>query len=380
MFLKEVKPKKILDSRGDPTIEVTVNGCKASSPSGKSKGIHETPSFHKSLDWNLKFLNKTKFDIPINSFDDLKKVESFIKKKTKLKDVKKFGANALFALECAILKALAKEKHIELFQVLNKKPKKFPVPVGNAIGGGLHSHNKNKPIFQEFLLIPQTNSPAKNVKIIRKVQTKLRKPLKANKKNDEGAWQTSSNNEQALETLKKQKQVRIGLDIAASSFYKNNEYCYNNKTLDRQTQIHYINSLIKDFNLLYCEDPLQEEDFKGFSKILRDKNHLVVGDDLTATQIPRLKKAIKTKAINAMIIKPNQNGSLIELAEIFKICKKNKIKTILSHRSGETLDSALADLAVGFQADYIKAGISTKWREIKLDRLIEIERKSNSNL
>jgi enolase len=99
----------------------------------------------------------------------------------------------------------------------------------------------------------------------------------------------------------------------------------------------------------------------------------VVGDDLIATQIPRLKKAIKLKSINAIIIKPNQNGSLIELAEIFKICKTHNIKTIISHRSGETLDNALADYAVGFGADFIKCGISTKWREAKLKRLIEIE-------
>ncbi|MEK6800435.1 MAG: phosphopyruvate hydratase, partial [Nanoarchaeota archaeon] len=116
-----------------------------------------------------------------------------------------------------------------------------------------------------------------------------------------------------------------------------------------------------------------EEDFEGFSKIQR-KNSLVIGDDLTATQLPRLRKAINAKSINAMIIKPNQNGSLFELKKIFETCKKHKIKTILSHRSGETLDNALADYAFGFQADFIKTGISTKWREVKLNRLIEIEK------
>ena len=119
---------------------------------------------------------------------------------------------------------------------------------------------------------------------------------------------------------------------------------------------------------------MDEEDFKGFSKIHRSDSHLVVGDDLTVTHIDRLKKAIKLKSINAMIIKPNQNGSLIELAKIFKLCKKHSIKTILSHRSGETLDDALADYAVGFQADFIKCGVSTKWREAKLKRLVEIEK------
>ena len=125
---------------------------------------------------------------------------------------------------------------------------------------------------------------------------------------------------------------------------------------------------------------MQEEDFKGFSKLFKSiksinrdpKTSVLVGDDLTATQISRLKKAIKLNSINAIIIKPNQNGSLIELQKIFKICKKHRIKTILSHRSGETLDNALADYSFAFQADYIKTGIASKYREAKLKRLIEI--------
>jgi len=373
MFLKRVNAKKILDSRRELTIEVSLNGVKASSPSGKSTSKYETPCFHKSLDWNIKFLNDAEFNLEINSFYDLRKVESYLKEKAKLKDVKKFGANALFALESAILKALAKEKKLELFQLLNIKPKKLPVPVGNAIGGGLHSHNKDAPTFQEFLLIPKNKTAKENFYTLQKIHAQLKNQIHSTKKNDEGAWQTSLNDEQIISLLSKFKDIRVGIDAAASAFYKNSEYSYKNKTLNRNSQIYYINSLVKDYNLFYCEDPLQEEDFKGFSKIKRDSNHLVVGDDLTATQISRVKKAIRLNSINAMIIKPNQNGSLIELAEIFKICKENNIKTILSHRSGETLDDALADFAVGFQADFIKCGISTKWREAKLKRLVEIE-------
>jgi enolase len=379
MFLKDLRAKSIPDSRGDPTIEVEINGCKASSPSGKSKGKYETPSFHNSLEWNINFLNKAKFNLDINSFNDLKKVESFIEKKAKLKDAKQFGANALFALESAILKALAKERKLELFQILNPKPKKFPVPVGNVIEGGLHAHAKDHPVFQEFLLIPKQGSPEINFKLLTNLHAKLKKTIHSNRKTDEGAWEATINEEQIFQILTKLKEVRFGTDAAASSFYQKGNYIHKNKTLDRETQIHYINSLIKDYNLFYCEDPLQEEDFVGFSKIFRDNNHLVVGDDLTVTHIDRLKKAIKLKSINAMIIKPNQNGSLIELAEIFKLCKTHGIKTILSHRSGETLDNALADYAVGFQADFIKCGISTKWREAKLKRLVEIEKILNFN-
>ena len=130
--------------------------------------------------------------------------------------------------------------------------------------------------------------------------------------------------EQILQILKEFKsKINIGLDVAASSFYKNKKYNYNDKILSREEQIDYINSLISRFNLFYIEDPLEEEDFSGFKKIKHDASHLVVGDDLTATQISRLNQAIKNQSINAMIIKPNQNGSLLELAEIFDICKKN---------------------------------------------------------
>jgi enolase len=375
MLLKEVRARKIKDSRGEYTIEIDVDGCKASSPSGKSTGKYETLPFHRSLEWNIRFLNEQRFDIPINSFEDLSKVESFIRKKAKLKDAKQFGANALFALESAILKALAKEQKKQLWQIINPRARKFPKPVGNAVGGGLHSHNEDHPTFQEFLIIPQSPSPKKNFQIMKTIHARLKQKVKARTKNDEGAWQTSLSDEEILQTLSNFKDVRIGIDAASSSFYCNKEYCYNNRSLDRASQINYLNDLINDYNLLYCEDPLQEEDFKGFSKIKRDANHLVVGDDLTATHISRVKKAIATKAINAMIIKPNQNGSLLELAEIFRLCKKHDIKTILSHRSGETLDDALADYAFGFQADYIKCGISTKWREAKLKRLVEIENK-----
>ena len=301
-------------------------------------------------------------------------MESFIKKKFHLKNPKQFGANALFALESAILKALAKSQNKQLWQVINPKAKKIPIPLGNSAGGGLHAHNNKKPTFQEFLIMPKSKSISKNIKIMNAVYKRLRLLLKASSKSDEGAWETSFSEDQIFSALKKFKNIRIGTDIASSSFYSGHSYNYLNKSLNTKAQINFINNLIKSYNLYYIEDPIQELDFKSFSKITKSSNHLVVGDDLTATQINRLKKAIKHKSINAMIIKPNQNGSLIELQKIFNICKKHNIKTILSHRSGETLDNALADYAVGFQADFIKCGIATKWREVKLQRLIEISK------
>jgi enolase len=375
MLIKRVSAKSIKDSRNKPTIEVTINGQKASAPSGKSTGKAETPEYRKSLKQSIKDINSLKLsNLEINYFQDLSKIESQIKNQFKLSNPKIFGANALIALEIAILKALSKEKNLSLYKTINPKAKRIPTPVGNAIGGGLHSSNKNHTEFQEFLLIPQGKNVRSNIQIMKKIHTKLKSLTKSKKKNDEGAWQTSLSNEQILKILSKFKEVRIGMDVAASSFYKKSHYLYKNISITKQSQIKYINSLIKKYNILYTEDPLEESDFSGFSQIKHTPSHLVVGDDLTATQIVRVKRAIKQESINALIIKPNQNGSLLEIQTIFQLCKKHNIKTILSHRSGETLDSALSDLAVGFQADYIKTGIATKWREAKLERLIQIEK------
>src|SRR3989344_434748 len=156
MIIKSISARKIKDSRSDFTIEVSVNGQKASSPSGKSTGKYETPSYCNSLEWNIKEINNFNElkNINISNFNDLSKVESLIKRKFKMYDAKQFGANALFALESAVLKALARSQNKNLWQVVNPKARKFPIPIGNAVGGGAHSRNANHPIFQEFLLIP----------------------------------------------------------------------------------------------------------------------------------------------------------------------------------------------------------------------------------
>lgn len=213
------------------------------------------------------------------------------------------------------------------------------------------------------------------------IHKKLKILLKVKKLNDEGALETDLDEERIFQILSKfRNRTRIGVDIAASSFYKKNEYNYNDKTLSRDEQIDYINELIQKYDLFCIEDPLQQEDFSGFSKVKKTTQNLAVGDDLTVTHLDKIKKALKMGAINALIIKPNQNGSLFELREIFDFCKKHKIKTIISHRSGETLDNVLADYAVGFQADFIKCGIATKWRFVKLKRLIEIEKNLDKSI
>ncbi len=385
MIIKKVVARIIKDSRGDDTIAVSVNGCEeASSPNGKSVGEYETPSYYRSLKFCVSFLNKWDEGIVVERFEDLSNVEKTICKKLKLKNAREFGANSLYAFESAILKALASETGKELFEVVGKN-RRLPFPVGNVIGGGLHSSSlKERPNFQEFLVIPFSKKLIENVKIMNFIYSEIGKKLKLKKVNDEGAWLVSISDGEAIEVLNEVRDVAekrfkvkigIGLDVASSTLFNKNYYKYSNHSHNIDSQLYYMKNLISGFDLNYLEDGFEQHDFKNFAKLnkISGKNCLVVGDDLIATQYNRLVGAIRTRSINAVIIKPNQNGSLLELKKIFDLCQRNKIKTIISHRSGETIDSGLADYVVGFGADYIKCGVATKWREVKLNRLVEIE-------
>ncbi len=376
MILKEVRAKTISDSRGEKTIEVSVNGAIASSPSGKSTGIYESKPYYKNLAFCVGFLNTWAREIDINSFDDLVKVEKEICKQLKLKKPELFGGNALFAFESALLKALARSQKKELWQLINPRARGVPVPVGNAIGGGLHSeHFKKHPVFQEFLIIPREKSAAANVRTMKDVYVQLGRTFKAKKTNDEGAWHVAEDDEAILKQLYNYRSVvNLGIDVAASSFYKKPLYRYHAISRTPPLQAHHILELARLYGVLYLEDPMEQEDFSGFKQLTKDlQNTLIVGDDLTATHLERIKKAHHMSAINAVIVKPNQHGSLLHVREIANYCRTHKLVMIFSHRSGETMDDALVDYAVAFGAHYLKAGIATQWREVKLARLLEIE-------
>ncbi len=381
VVISSVSAKHILDSRGEKTILVAVNTnvgvFSASAPNGKSTGKYEASPYKNGLEKDIETLKKFKdyfSDEVVDEFNDLRRIEDVVEGH--------IGANSLFALESAILKAVAKEKKKEVWQLINPNAKKFPRLVGNCIGGGKHSSGK-KPDFQEFLLIPKTNSVKDSSEMNKqgkKTASDLLKKTDENfrsEKNDEDAWKTSLNEKEVLDVLKNLK-LPLGVDVAASSFYKRKKYHYQNPALQRtkDEQFSYVSNLIKNFGLLYVEDPFDEDDFSSFAKILkRFPETLVVGDDLTVTNIKRLEKAVEMKSINAIIVKPNQNGSLIQVKNICEFARKKGIKIVFSHRSGETEENILADLAFGFQADFFKCGITGKEREAKIKRLIEIEKK-----
>ncbi len=411
MFVKSVVPRFVKNSRGGRSIEielVTYEGTlRCSAPSGKSTGKSEVSCYHKKgIDYSMKLLRifckkLIHKNFIIKKVDDLRGLNDLM-----IKFEHKFGAlggNVWYSLEGAFLRAAARDVGKELWEFINddlnggRKPK-MPMPVGNCIGGGLHSKKiKNKrPDFQEFLLIGNDKrfgrAVTKNLRAYEYAKMLLAK--KSGKfslfrewrrlRNDEGAWMTSRDNENVLEVINKvakKYNLKIGLDIASGSFYEKGYYNYKNKDLvrDKVDQTDYVLKLIRKFGIFYIEDAMDEEDFGGFKAILNGVGkmrgkRLIVGDDLTTTHLKRVQRAVRGKSMNAMIIKPNQVGSILEVKKVVEYCKKNKITMIFSHRSGETMDNILADYCVGFGGNFIKAGIFGRERLVKLKRVMDIER------
>ncbi len=393
MIIREVYAKAIFDSRKEKTIEITIETDKgkkffASSPSGKSTGKYEAKIYKRTLDGDIKKINQFKeyfSEEILEKFDDLKRIEDILDGHV--------GANTVFAFESAVLKALADEQKKEVWELIyenyNKKNNskgtiKFLRLVGNCVGGGKHSKliQGKRPDFQEFELIPNKRNIGENYEELIKSKERIGKLLEIKdekflgSKNDENAWMTSLNEKEVLDILNEMK-VPSGLDVAASSFYKRKKYSYDNPMLKRdvEEQFGYIANLIRNYNLFYVEDPFDEEDFESHAKLLkRFPNSLIVGDDLIVTNSKRLQKAIEMKAVNAIIVKPNQCGSLLEVKKVVELAKENNIKTVFSHRSGETDETILADLAFGFSADFFKSGTEGDVRVKKIKRLIEIEK------
>ncbi len=405
MFIKRVNSRFVKNSRGEKTIEIVIETYegkfKCSAPSGKSTGRTEVIPWHsKGIETSMKLLKKLSEKLinknfMIKKINDIKELNNLMLKIEA--EYGKLGGNVWYVLEGAFLKAAAKDCGKELWQFINDDSNeglspKMPMPVGNCIGGGLHSKKikGQKPDFQEFLLIGNEktfgHAATKNIKGYWYAKKLLKKAEKSwvIKRNDEGAWRTALSNEKVLEILKrvaKRYKLRIGTDAASSSFYKNGYYNYKNKALirDKIDEADYIIKLIRKFGIFFIEDGMDESDFSGFKSIMEGikkskRKVLNVGDDLTTTHIKRVQRAVRGNSINATIIKPNQVGSILEVKKVVEYCKKNNITMIFSHRSGETMDNILADYCVGFGGNFMKAGIFGKERLVKAKRVIDIEK------
>ena len=402
--IKDIKAREILDSRGNPTVEVDVileNGVmgRAAVPSGASTGIREALELRDN-DKNrymgkgvLKAVNNVNTEIR----DLVIGMESTNQKEIDYKMIEldgtetksRLGANAMLGVSMAVLKASANEKNIPLYKYIGNG-KTLPVPMMNILNGGAHADNKLD--FQEFMIIPQASTIKERVRIGAEVFHNLKNVLKskglATSVGDEGGFAPNleSNTEGfelIMEAIKKAGyvpgvDVKLGIDVAASEFYEDGKYVLagEGRSLTTDELIEFYKELCSKYPIISIEDLVDENDWEGFRKIteeLGDKVQLV-GDDLFVTNKKCLQKGIDNHAGNAILLKVNQIGTITETLETIELARKNNYKTIISHRSGETEDTTIASLAVGLDLGQIKTGsLSRTDRVCKYNELMRIE-------
>ncbi len=415
MKIKQIIAREILDSRGNPTIEAKVileNGliAKASVPSGASTGEHEA---HELRDGDPKRFLGTGVLKAVNNVN--KKIAPALKGQevTKQKAIdglmlkldgtnnkSKLGANAILAVSMAVARAGALSKKMPLYQYLRwtyklpEKNWKFPLPTMNIINGGKHADNSLTA--QEMMVVPVATTMKKRIQIGVEVFHNLKKLLKAAGYQvlvgDEGGFAPNlKTNEEALdfivEAIKKAgykpgKDAFCASDVAISEYYDkaSGNYALNDKTekvkITPDEVIATMKMWMQKYPMLSIEDPMAEDDWTNWAKLTKEigKKVVLVGDDLFVTNVERLQRGVDEKVGNAILIKLNQIGSVSETIDAIYLAKKNGYKVNVSHRSGETADTFIADLSVAVNSDFIKTGsLSRSERVEKYNRLMEIE-------
>ncbi len=403
--IDKIFAKEIFDSRGNPTLEVTVssggNDGAFKVPSGASTGSHEAVELHdgdanyhngkgvsKAIENVNGIINDTLVGLDVTNQREIDRkmieLDGTINKSH-------LGANSMIGVSVAAAKCAAKVSGLQTFEYLRtlteiKPSRDFPLLYMNLINGGMHA--KTRLAFQEYHVVPQTDDVEDAFRIGGEIQIKL-KDIISNELGDQNI-RTGDEGGYALDVLdiKKplellraatietgnQDKVRFALDVAASSFFKDGKYFVNGEYISGDELGKIYDNLINEFNLLSIEDPFEEEDFEGFANLLGKHPGLrILGDDLTTTNKELVQKAIDKQSINAMIIKPNQIGTLTETLDTMKLARENGVDCIVSHRSGETNDDFIADLAYAFGCYGLKSGAPQKEeRAIKYRRLIEI--------
>lgn len=403
MKIVDVKGREILDSRGNPTVEVDVileNGIvgRAAVPSGASTGEREALELR---DGGSRFMGKgvTKAVSNVNGplrdlvigldAEDQKTLDYKMIEADGTETKRKLGANSILGVSMAALKASALNKGLPLYKYVGDG-KTLPVPMMNIINGGAHADNKLD--FQEFMIIPQRDTIKERVRVGAEVFQNLKKVLNskglATGVGDEGGFapDLESNTEGfelIMEAIKKAgyepgKDVCLGIDVAASEFYQEGKYVLagEGRSLSTEELVDFYEELVNKYPIISIEDPVDENDWDGFRLIterLGDKIQLV-GDDLFVTNKECLQMGIDNHAGNAILLKVNQIGTITETLETIELARANGYKTVISHRSGETEDTTIADLAVGLNLGQIKTGsMSRTDRVCKYNQLIRIE-------
>lgn len=418
MKIKSIKAREIFDSRGIPTIEteVVLNNDSygiASVPSGALVGKYEAielrdndPNRFKGMGVLKAVNNVNQIIAPRLIGQDAayqSQIDKILIELDGTKNKSKLGGNAILSVSQAVLEASAASYNLPIYsyiqakyQMANKKTP-IPTPIFNIINGG--EHGAGNLDFQEFHIIP---SLRKNYHEALECGQEIYQALKEaltyrgaiHSVGDEGGFAPNLfTNMDALEIMMEAitktkyqfaKDLFIGLDVAAGFFYKNNKYIIKDRAqpFSRDEFIDYYNNLNNEYHLFSLEDPLEQDDWSGWAELTKTigKNTIIVGDDLLCTNSERVEKAIKEKACSAILVKPNQTGTITETIKVIQKAKKAHWQIIISHRSGETNDDFIADFSVGLGANYIKFGAPARGERIaKYNRLLKIEEELKNN-
>ena len=384
--IKKIKGRQVFDSRGNPTVEAEIfsdNGLSALAivPSGASTGKHE--AFELRDKENNNYLGKSVFKAVNNingpitkalkniDINNQKKIDKILIDLDGTEKKKKLGANAILAVSIASCKLAAIQKNTPLYKYLgNSKNYQLPVPLLNIINGGVHAANNLD--IQEFMIRPEkVNSFSEAIRRSFLVIQNLKGMVDNTNVGDEGGFAPNlKNNEEAIKLIIKAieksgfepgKDISVCLDVAANE-------------LNEKKTVAYYSELTKKYPIKSIEDPFTEDDWESWRKFTKESNIQIVGDDLFATNIKRLQKGIKEESANAILVKLNQIGTVSETLDVINLAHKNNFETIISHRSGDSEDTFIADLAVATNSSQIKTGsLARSERVAKYNRLLRIE-------
>ncbi|MHC3438076.1 phosphopyruvate hydratase [Natrialbaceae archaeon A-gly3] len=394
-LITDVRLRRVLDSRGNPTVEadvLTESGGfgRAAAPSGASTGEYEAVERPPSEAIAAAREHAVPRLVGEAYAGNQREVDATLHAADGTDDFSKIGANSAVAISMAAAKAGADVLGAPLFQHLGGtfRGENFPIPLGNVVGGGEHAADATD--IQEFLVAP-VGAPSvadavfANAAVHGEISDILEERDVPSGKGDEGAWAPSIDDaeafeivEEAVETVEAEVgfEIGFGLDVAAAEMYDAEEgvYEYSDRTRDTDEQIEYIAELVTEYDLVYVEDPLDENDYEAFADLTEEvgEQTLICGDDLFVTNTDRLADGIEVGAANSILIKPNQIGTLTDAFDAIELATENGYDSVVSHRSGETEDTTIAHLAVATDAPFIKTGAVGGERTAKLNELIRI--------
>lgn len=400
--ITDIKAEQILDSRNNPTLKVSVyvNNIVGifEVPSGASTGKYEACELRdnesgksgvgNAIEKIESIIKPTLIGIDV---DKQKEIDELMIKLDGTQQKTNLGGNSMIGVSIACAKTAAKIMNMEVYEYLRtlatiNPSRKEPFLYFNLINGGKHA--KSHLAFQEYHIVPQVETSEESVAISREIQNKLdeilEKEFGAVIKGDEGGVALDIEDifiplqlmKKAVDELGYTDKIKFALDVAASSFYDHDKgvYKFMSKDWTRDDMINLYVKICTDFPMISIEDPLDEEDFDGFAKLHKKiPNVKIIGDDLTVTNIERLKIAIEKKSMDVILIKPNQIGTLSETLDTMKLARDNNMDCVVSHRSGETMDDFIGDLVCAYGCFGIKAGaLGPKERNVKYERIIKI--------